>query len=81
MLLKVQIVNHGEEEAVSTGYTLEASAGEHLAEFDQVEIPENCRIEHIQPVGHHITENPDRKSIDWPLKRGIPRTCWVNFKM
>lgn len=81
VLLQVRVVNHGEEEVVINEWKLETWVGEDKFNLEQVDIPEIWRIKHTPPGGPYSVENPDRHLIEGPLRKGIPQTCWVNFKM
>jgi hypothetical protein len=80
VLLRVSVVNHGQEELAITHWGLEAWVGDGSAAFELVDTPEHWRVRRHE-IGKAITEEHIPPNPMNPLRKGIPNIYWLNFKM
>lgn len=83
ILLNLRVVNHGEEEVVVTGWDLSVEVGESTLNGVEDEIPRGWRIRRLPLFGPPTIEtiNPDASAFLEPLRKGVPKTRWINFKL
>jgi hypothetical protein len=85
VLLRVDVVNHGEGEAVVTRWDLRLQVGDAHLDCDEQEIPTDWRIRRINPLfRERVTMedfNRDASTFREPLRRGVPKERWVCFKV
>jgi hypothetical protein len=83
ILLSLRVVNHGEEEAVVTDWRLSAEVAGNTMSSEEIEIKGNWQIRRTPPIGPVTMEIIDRdaSTFDHPLKKGIPKTRWICFRL
>ena len=83
VLLNLRVVNHGEEEAVVTNWSLMVEIGEGSMPCDEYDIPHNWQIRRIPNVGPPTNEVIDRDTSAFlhPLKKGVPKSRWICFQV
>src|SRR6266851_4896821 len=82
LLLHLEIVNHGEQEVSIMEWKLELGVGEASMDCEEAEIPADWRIFRREGWGPEVSEEPKDKltTPTEPLRKGVPRIGWVNFK-
>ena len=83
VLSKIRVVNHGEQETVVTEWALAVQVGEASLRCEEQPIPQNWQILRTPLLGNPTPEAIDRDASSFlgPLKKGVPKTRWINFQV
>src|SRR6266403_89797 len=82
LLVHLQVVNHGEQEVSITEWKLELEVGGKSTECEEAEIPADWRVVRREGWRAEVLEEPKDKlsTPTEPLRKGVPRIGWINFK-
>jgi hypothetical protein len=83
ILMQLRVVNHGEEEVVVTDWRLTVAVNREAMDADEHQIPNNWQIRRFPKFGPPTMENinADASAFVHPLKKGVPKTRWVCFRL